>query len=389
MKKKKTATIVSYVTTWILRIVVVVTILFFLIVTLAAVLSGNGPAQKAALEQVFAGLFQQETRIQKLNTYEFFPILKANFDNLVVLGPDRAEPLIILEHVDYAQDSISRFMGKEPLRVADFKNFLTSPGFFGPYSIHLSEGGIDPNPDQKTGPHTARARGNYGGYDLELEFPLNGRQYSDMVQYQFVGTEPIRLTLDRLRADIVLQVQGNTMIFDPVIIRGKTALLNATLVVRRGKEQVKPVLKLTDVVSGLTIEGEFIEFGKLISFKGRAFGDAVNVADLRAKTSAMVEIIGGMVKTIETSRQKMSNGQMILPGKMNVDLAIDIKKLDTCRVFTNLTGQFQYADRTMVLSDLKWQIDGHAYTGMARGTPLKLQAQHDEKTDPALTRCLD
>ena len=50
---KKRARIISRITTWILRLLLLFTALFFIMLMVAALLGGNGPAQKESLENTW------------------------------------------------------------------------------------------------------------------------------------------------------------------------------------------------------------------------------------------------------------------------------------------------------------------------------------------------
>lgn len=262
--KIRRARVISRITTWTLRLMVAITILFFLSVIMASTLGGNGETQRKALENVISGFFGYPVQIHQLNMYQLFPTQRMDMERVVVIEGGAAEPIALLQHGLYVNDPIAAWTGKPPIEDISFDHFMTRPGYFGPYSLHLKEGRI------KWGEEAEKPEfvmtGTYGSASLYMAVPMvaqaNGKDWT----YRFDGTAPIKMMInENIGIEFHLQIQKNQIIFDQVQVNAGEIYMIGTIIVPRGENRSeKTALKFTKPESDDIFTGEIEDFGEKV-----------------------------------------------------------------------------------------------------------------------------
>lgn len=265
--KTKRARIVKRMTTWTLRIMVVVTILFFVAVLVSASMGGNGEIQRKSLETIIAGVFGRHVEIHQLNMYQVFPTQRVDFEHMVVGEEGESEPYAILGKILYVNDPIAGWMGGPPIKALSFANFMTRPGYFGPYSLHLREGQImiSANPGDKRADAELFMTGRYGKREIKVTMPMAASARGSDWSYRFVGDQPIIAENDGVRAEFQLQILEDKVLLEPLAIKLPHANYNGTMIVPYGKKRAEPTLiKLTNSSGDVIFDGPVKELIKQV-----------------------------------------------------------------------------------------------------------------------------
>jgi hypothetical protein len=388
---KKRAKIISRLTTWILRLLIIGTVLFFAFVLLTAMLSGNGEIQKSSLEGSFQSFFGRKVKIQTLHTFDLLPTLVADFDGLVVLNDAGDEPVLILEHGRYAHDPLQHFMGGEKIINLTVKNLLTAPGYVGPYSLHFASGDFAPLADGvDAGDTTFDIAGNYGGYDLTINFPAVARRHSTVVQYRLAGEKTIRAQLGGVKLTGSLQLPGKAIILDPVTISDDKGMVTGMIAIPLGQPDVTVAFKLMDADSGLTLDASALLKDHNITVTGTLGADQLSLAPQKLAQTNLLRVMNDLIVMLQQVRQTDAGGRLVTPATLDIALDLNVKSFTGCTDVTNvtnITAKLAGDGQNLKLNDLSLHLGDEKLTGQGSLHALNFHEKNLSDEARKLTRC--
>lgn len=154
--------ILSQISTWVLRILIVVFVLSMLLVFFTANLGGRGETQRQSLQAMMMQILGYQVDIQRLGYYQVFPTFTIDAADIVLSSGDM-EPDIIIGSIFLQEDVWRRPFSSKTIRAFVVNGLVTRPGLFGPASLHVQ------NAQQNVSSPSSEIIIN-GSYDL---FPIN------------------------------------------------------------------------------------------------------------------------------------------------------------------------------------------------------------------------